>query len=141
MNLDEALDRLQRAGCRITEQRRIVVQTALSYGRYFTATEIEREVLDTNPGLGRATIFRTLESLAGAGLLARVGSGLTRGYIVCAAEDHHHHLVCSSCHLVVKVPGCLVEERMAQVSAATAFRVDGHHLEYYGLCAKCQGKS
>jgi Fur family transcriptional regulator, ferric uptake regulator len=138
VNPDRALERLREGGGRITRPRRIVVEAALSFGHFFTATEIETEVLRAHPDVGRATIFRTLESLTQVGVLAHVSGGRKGGYTVCHDDDHHHHLVCLRCRLVVELPGCQLDEQMERLSATTAFRVYGHHLEYYGLCANCQ---
>lgn len=139
MTVDEVLKLLQQTGHRITRQRRAVVEVALCRRQHFTAADISSEIRLSNPSLGRATVFRTLDSLASIGLLARIhGSDSCHSYIVCRDDEHHHHLVCSCCGLVVKVPGCLLEAQADKLSAQTGFRVDGHHLEFYGLCSRCQ---
>ncbi len=138
MDVDYILERLQSNGYRATKQRRAVVEKVLAYGRHFTSTEIERDIERDDEHVGRATIFRTLERLEALGILARINSGPGPGYIVCGTTDHHHHLVCSSCGLVVKVPDCHIEDEIEHLSDATGFRVDGHYLEYYGLCNRCQ---
>jgi Fur family transcriptional regulator, ferric uptake regulator len=135
---EEVLAALQSAGYRVTHQRQTVIRTALGYGRHFTAAEIERDAGQVDLGIGRATLFRTLEAMVSCGSLARVNSGPGRGYIVCGAHDHHHHIICSGCGTVAKVPGCQAEERVAELSESTGFRVDGHYLEYYGLCSECR---
>lgn len=138
MTPDEVLAALKSTGYRVTRQRLAVIHAALAYGRHFTAAEIERDAVRLDAGIGRATVFRTLEAMVSCGSLARVSGGPVRGYVVCGAQDHHHHLVCSGCGLVVKVPGCQAQEHVAELSETTGFRVDGHHLEYYGLCSTCR---
>lgn len=139
MTVDEVLAILQGAGHRITRQRRVLIEAALSRRRHFTASDIAAEVRDELPSLGRATVFRTLDALASLGLLSRIHlSDNCHGYIACQSGDHHHHLICSQCGLVVKVPGCALSPQAERSVAAMGFRIDGHHLEYYGLCANCQ---
>ena len=51
---------------------------------------------------------------------------------------HHHHLICSNCGKVVDFPSCELEEAQQSLSKQTGFRIDGHLLEFIGLCQACQ---
>jgi len=132
------LARLQAEGLRLTEPRRQVVQAIVALGRPFSAEELYHALQAANRPVGRATVFRTIDRLVAIGVLARVHhpSGVHR-YLLRGTE-HRHHIVCVQCGTVAEFSGCNVDALGAAVVAQTRFRVDGHWLELFGLCARCQ---
>ncbi|HEY9785281.1 MAG TPA: transcriptional repressor [Candidatus Obscuribacterales bacterium] len=89
------------------------------------------------PGL--TTVYRSLESLVGLGLVQSVdlGDGERRFELVKPGE-HHHHLVCDKCRSSVHLDQCLVAELEEAIKSKYGFEVRGHILEIFGLCAHCQ---
>jgi len=51
---------------------------------------------------------------------------------------HGHHLICSSCNQVVEFDGCDLEALFKSVASKTGFRIEGHWLQVFGRCPKCQ---
>jgi Fur family ferric uptake transcriptional regulator len=130
----EILDYLREAGFRDTASRRAVVTTAVRLGR-FSAAEIVDEL--RGDGIGRATVFRTLELLTSLGLLDQLHTDPRHPYTVCSPR-HHHHLVCTSCSKVTEVTLPAVERAVRSLADQAGYRLDGHLLEITGLCADCQ---
>lgn len=121
-------------GYRMTGPRRAVVASVLGKERPFTAEQLVTEL----PGIGRATVYRTLEILASVDLLTRLlQPGGHPAYVV-GAPGHRHHLVCSECGTVVAFTQCPVDELVRELTRDTAFAISGHHLEVFGLCPGCQ---
>lgn len=135
--------RLIEAGHRVTAPRRAVLVHIATQGNTFTAADLI-EAFKSTPSVGRATIFRTLDLLVEMDLLERVhleASGASSSaYVLCGlADTHHHHTVCTRCGEVSNLEGCFLDaRRLRGLSAQGSFRVDDHHLELYGVCAKCQ---
>jgi Fur family transcriptional regulator, ferric uptake regulator len=132
------LRRLADSGERMTEPREIVVR-ALTAGRGV----INPEALsyDLHPqGVGRATVYRTLDLLERHGMLTRVHVDGCRGYTLCD-EGHHHHLLCSGCSRVLPVDATGVEAEILRLAEQLKFRVDTHTLEFAGLCETCQKRA
>ena len=135
---DWMLRRLADSGERMTEPREIVVR-ALSA----ETGVINPEALsyDLHPrGVGRATVYRTLDLLERYGMLTRVHVEGCHGYTLCD-EGHHHHLLCSACGRVVPVDATGVEAEILRLAEQLKFRVDTHTLEFAGLCESCQKKT
>ena len=88
------LGALEEQGNRMTWPRRELAATLARRADSFSAEEIVAEV----PGLGRATIYRTLRLLVESGVLCKavMPNGSPR-YSLDDAFHHHHHLVCVSC--------------------------------------------
>lgn len=134
----EILDDLQAQGYRVTGQRRAILDIVATSKGHFTANDVLEAVRQHLPSVGRATVFRTLELLARLGWLSRVHETAgCHGYVLCN-NSHHHHLVCLRCGMVVNVANCDLTEQVRKLSQSTGFRIDGHRLEYFGLCGLCR---
>ena len=130
---------LDRAGYRLTEPRRALAALIADQDGHFTAAELVVAARDRRLGIGRATVFRTLEVLAEVGAVERLDlpSG-EHAYVGCEPA-HHHHVVCSRLRQDdrdrrFRVCGPIVRE----VARQTGYRVDDHRLELFGLCPACQ---
>jgi Fe2+ or Zn2+ uptake regulation protein len=133
------LTRLQEAGHRMTSARRAVVEAVVGRDHHFTGADVLAEVEDRT--VGRASVFRTLDLLVDLGLIGRVHPPTGgRGYVLCP-QDHHHHVICSQCGLVLDLPGCPIGTETEQQARSAGFRLHGHRLEYYGVCMNCQEDS
>lgn len=88
-------------------------------------------------GIGRATVYRTLDRLEQLGVLARVDVGTTHGYTVCDDERHHHHLVCRARRMVVTIDAAAIELEIERLAKRLRFRLLAHTLEIEGQCAAC----
>ena len=89
------------------------------------------------PGL--TTVYRSLESLVGLGLVQAVdlGDG-ERRYELVEPGEHHHHFVCESCRKSVHLDECLISQFDAAVKSKYGFLIRSHVFEIFGLCAECQ---
>jgi Fur family ferric uptake transcriptional regulator len=144
MQTRQAMSRaLSGAGFRMTRPRRAVAQLLTEREGRFTAEELLAESRSRGLGIGRATIFRSLELLGRLNLVERVDlpSG-DHAYLICE-PDHHHHVICSECGkaetFAMEARG--LSERLEQVARTTGYQIDAHRLEVYGRCPECQAKS
>lgn len=83
----------------------------------------------------RVTLYRTFRELEGAGLVKRVHflhEDEDRFELGEAVRPHHHHVVCEGCGTVKPVHA---EPRRPRLPRG--FKLLGHQLEFYGLCARC----
>ena len=128
---------LDRAGYRLTEPRRSLAVLIASRDGHFTATELLSDARAMRLGVGRATIFRTLEVLEGLGAVERLDlpSG-EHAYVVCEPA-HHHHVVCSRCGRTSEIDDAGLRTVVREVARRTGYRVDEHRLELFGLCPAC----
>lgn len=131
---------LSQAGLRMTAPRRAVAHLLSEREGQFTAEELLAESQRQGLGIGRATIFRSLELLGRLSLVERVDlpSG-EHAYLLCQPE-HHHHVICSQCGRAATfgMDDRGLPERLEQVARATGYRIDAHRLEVYGRCPDCQ---
>ncbi len=139
-NREEILRLLREEGYRITQPRVAIVDAILDTPGGFTADWLYDRLRDV-AGIGRATVFRTVDTLAHLGYLRRLhGEDHCSSYIR-TTPGHHHHLICTNCRCVVEFDGCTVEALASELGARTQFRIEGHWLELFGLCPDCQARA
>jgi Fur family ferric uptake transcriptional regulator len=97
------------------------------------------KVKKCNPGIGQATVYRTLKLFAEAGLAREVllHDGQTR-YEHVVAGEHHDHLVCTGCNAIIEFENETIEKLQDEIAARHGFMIRNHKLEIYGLCANCR---
>ncbi len=126
---------------RNTRPRKLIAErliTLADNGADFTTDDLWQELRQSEPRIGRATVFRSVEKLVDKGLLDRVEfADGTHHYRVCGGT-HHHHLTCTQCHRVIEVDLCLPHEQLDAIGAQNNFSIEGHSLSIFGRCKTCQ---
>jgi len=140
MDAPSITDALGAAGYRLTSPRRALAGLIAGWDGHFTADELIRASSRRRLGVGRATVFRSLEVLVDLGLVERLDlpSG-EHAYVACE-PTHHHHVVCSSCGRSTEVGDLGLGEMSEAIERATGFRIDTHRLELFGLCPACRDR-
>ena len=130
---DETTAKLAGIGHRVTATRRAVLDAMSASQRPFTIEEI----CEAAPGVGRATVFRTVKLLQESEVLCRVllEDGSIRYQL--SRSGHHHHLVCSYCGSVQEFAEPRLDALIQQVARDNRFNLEGHSLDLYGQCATC----
>ena len=134
----QIIERLARQGHRPTTPRQAIIELVAPRRDHFSAQEVWDEVRGRHRGIGRATVFRTLDLLAELGVLNRIHTddGCNR-YTVCETT-HHHHLMCVECGAVASLEAADIEQQIRRMAGAAGFELLTHHLELVGRCANCR---
>jgi Fur family ferric uptake transcriptional regulator len=128
---------LDRAGYRLTGPRRALATLIAEQAGHFTAADLVAAARRGRVGVGRATVFRTLEVLEALGAIERLDlPGGEHAYVGCEPA-HHHHVVCSQCGRTSEIRDADLSRVVDQVSRRTGYRIDEHRLELFGLCPVC----
>ncbi|MFK4114949.1 Fur family transcriptional regulator [Microbacterium sp. NPDC006705] len=115
------------------------VRTALSDARGFvSAQDLHASLRDDKTGIGLATVYRALATLAASGEADQLQSPDGEAiYRACSSDGHHHHLICRSCGLTVEIQATDVEEWAHRTAAANGFTQAEHIVDIFGVCAAC----
>ncbi|OJV62120.1 MAG: transcriptional repressor [Clostridiales bacterium 38-18] len=134
--------KLKEAGYKLTPQR-IAILSAIeaNKGLHLNTEEIYDIVKQTNPEMGLATVYRTLQLLEELEVVSSLNleDGCVR-YELYNDEGHHnhHHLICTQCGAVIEVEGDLLDELENKIEKEYAFEILDHKLKFYGICSKCK---
>jgi Fur family transcriptional regulator, ferric uptake regulator len=126
------------AGYRVTEPRRSLARLIGERGGLFTADELVRESRTQRLGVGRATVFRSLEILTELGVVERLDLPTGDHAFVACDPTHHHHVVCSQCGRSTDVGDSGMARVLEEVARRSGYRIETHRLELFGLCPFCQ---
>ncbi|MCL3860606.1 Fur family transcriptional regulator [Actinotalea sp. K2] len=123
---------------RMTRQRSAVADVLDAVEDFRSAQQLHEILRDRGEGVGLATVYRTLQSLADGGEVdvLRTADGESV-YRRCVRRGHHHHLMCRVCGATVEIDGPSVETWAAQMGAQHGFEDIDHTMELFGTCARC----
>ncbi|MEN8098448.1 MAG: Fur family transcriptional regulator [Chloroflexota bacterium] len=123
---------------RLTRSRTVVLQVLAEADEPLDAAAILDQGRKLHPGLGRISVYRTLDLLVelGAARLIHAQQGAKRYAL--AHTSHSHHLLCRNCGHMVEFSCDGLEVILQRVSGESGFKVQGHLLQLEGLCRDCQ---
>ncbi|MHB9146826.1 MAG: Fur family transcriptional regulator [Symbiobacteriia bacterium] len=138
--------RLAERDYKITPQRQVILKALMDRAQgggeanHLSADQVHAIVHQTNPEVGLATVYRTLDLLAELGILQKVnfGDGRSRYEFTEARTRHHHHLVCVQCGRVVEFTDALARSLDSIVDEQLGFRILDQELTIYGYCSECR---
>ncbi len=128
---------LRRKGLKNTKQRLLILEAFLGSASHYSTEDLYLKLRKNHPHIGYATVHRTLKLLAECGIALELnfGDGHTRFEPLNA--EHHDHMVCTECGLIIEFSEPKIEKLQEQVAALHNFKIQNHRHELYGLCASC----
>jgi len=126
-------------GGRITRQRLEVAQALMEEKGHMGVGALSDVIKKRFPSIGKATLYRTMKLLCDAGIAkaCEFGEGFLR-YEALHPEEHHDHLICTSCGKIVEFEEKAIEALQEAVAKRFKFEIVSHRLDIFGLCDKCR---
>ena len=119
---------------RNTIQRRAIYRAFEEVGRPMGPAEIFDAARPHAPGIGIATVYRTIKRLLEEGWLAQVElPGEAPRYEI-SGKGHHHHFRCDKCNKVYDLKGC--PNAFKQI-LPKGFALERHEIYLFGRCQAC----
>lgn len=135
-----ALGQLRSGGHRVTGARIAVIETLARLDGHPSAEELWSALEHRHPGVHRATVYRTLETLADLGVVTHVhmSHGTTAYHLTgLVAGREHLHARCRVCGRVFDLPGNLLDPVRRRLARENDFNLDPHHVALSGTCLTC----
>ena len=144
--MNEYLERfrhyLEERGMHPTGRRLSIAAHVYGLTGHHSIEDIYRRLKETEPGLGQATVYRTLRVLLEAGLVRelRLGDGTGRYEAVRGARAHGH-LICRNCGAIVEISDRRFGRLQRQMAEAYGFSLEEQLQSLFGLCTECRAGS
>ena len=139
LRLDAFATHCRDRGLPLTAQRRVILDVVLDLDGHPAADDVLRVVERRLPGVSRATVYRTLETLERAGVITRVCHP-GRGVRYDRRTDLHHHLVCLRCGGVRDISDQRLDRIEIPDTSRLGFEVVEHRVQLRGICLACREK-
>ena len=121
---------------RRTRQRSVIQGVLLEGNRPLSPHDILEAARVKAPGLGIATVYRTIRTMMTEGTLVVVEMPGEAARYETAGKEHHHHFQCRECDDIFDIQGCPPD---LQKLAPKGFRLEDHQVVLYGVCPPCTG--
>ncbi len=123
---------------RLTNQRSAILEVMqANRGKHLSAEEVLLEARHKYPVIGMATVYRTLDILAGMDILTKTMFKDKFRYELADNDRHkHHHILCMSCGAISEVQEDLLHQLEARLEEL-GYEVLDHELKFYAYCPAC----
>jgi Fe2+ or Zn2+ uptake regulation protein len=129
--------KVKSAGYKLTLPRLAVIEVLESQPEHLNHNQILAEAQKIYPKVSRATVYRTLELLVDLNLVRPLYlNDPTQRFV--SATGGHHHLVCSSCGVIIEFDHCTADQLAQELTQKYGFEIHSHLLEFQGICRTCQ---
>jgi len=135
------LEHIRQSGLRKTAQRDLILEVFLKTEEHLSSEDLYWLIQKQDSGIGHTTVYRTLKLLTAAGLAREVRFGDGKTYYEHHYDhEHHDHMICTECGLVIEFFSPEIEELQDQMAEKLGFKPTHHSLRLLGVCADCQKK-
>lgn len=146
IHIDEEMDKINRhmmeKGYKLTTQRKATVRVLLENERdHLSAEDVYMRLKDCYPGIGLATVYRTLELLNELHIVEKMnfGDGVARFDLRHDDHEHmHHHLICTECGAVEEIKDDWLLALEQKLESEYGFKVSDHRLDFMGHYTDCK---
>jgi Fur family ferric uptake transcriptional regulator len=129
---------LRPAGSKRSSKRDRILSIFARQQAHLSADNLCDLVRQEDPGIGRATVYRTLQWMVGAGIARKVDFGEGRSRFEPAfRHPRHFHLICEQCHRSSEFLSSDVESMIEEVTAARRFTAARAVVQVFGTCEEC----
>ncbi|MBE0582832.1 MAG: transcriptional repressor [Desulfofustis sp.] len=124
---------------RMTNQRELILKELRSSRQHLSADELYERVKKVMPRISLATVYRNLETLSGAGIIAKLEiSGRQKRFDYNVVE--HDHIYCIRCHRVDNISFDRNLAGLTDQDPPGGYQITGYRVEFVGICPSCRKK-
>lgn len=130
---------LRPAGGKRSSKRDRILNLFVRQEGHLSADDLCDLVRREDPGIGRATVYRTLQWMVGAGIARKVDFGEGRSRFEPAyRHPRHFHFVCNACHRSSEFLSSDIESLIEEIAGARSFVPAQTVVQISGTCEECR---
>lgn len=118
-------------GFKMNEKRRIILDVLDQAHDHPSVDDVYKRVVTRDRNISIATVYRTINILADAGLLTRLTLGGGKSRYEETQDEHHEHLIDVRSGAVVEFRNPEIAELIRQAAAALGYRPVDYRLEVF----------
>jgi Fur family ferric uptake transcriptional regulator len=132
-SLDDALNRCQILGMRLSRQRRFILELLWQAQEHLSAREIYDRLNHQGKAIGHTSVYQNLEALSAQGIIECIerSDGRLYGNI----SDSHSHVNCLDTDQILDVHVELPEDLIQQIEAQVGVKITDYRIDFFGYRA------
>jgi Fur family ferric uptake transcriptional regulator len=132
----KVIEFLEKKNLRITNQRRVIIDTVFDTEEHFTAEQLLEWAREKDRHISRATVYRTLPLLTESNLVHEMDFGKPYKLYDPNYSDHpnHNHLICEDCEKIVEFDSDQIESIENEIGHKLGFTVKSQKLQLSATC-------
>ncbi|MBD2605565.1 transcriptional repressor [Scytonema hofmannii FACHB-248] len=129
-SLEDAIDRCQTLGMRVSRQRRFILELLWQAQEHLSAREIYDRLNQEGKEIGHTSVYQNLEALSSQNIIECIErcDGRLYGNI----SDSHSHVNCIDTNQILDVHIELPEDFIRQVEEQTGVKITEYSINFYG---------
>ncbi|MDH6059742.1 transcriptional repressor [Chrysosporum bergii ANA360D] len=129
-SLEDALDRCQLLGMRVSRQRRFILELLWEAKEHLSAREIYDRLSQQGKDIGHTSVYQNLDALSSQGIIECIErfDGRLYGNI----SDSHSHVNCIDTNQLLDVHIQLPPELIREVEEKTGVHITEYSINFYG---------
>ncbi|MBI5755671.1 MAG: transcriptional repressor [Nitrospirae bacterium] len=135
--MENIITKYKEKGLRLTPQRIAILKYLDGNTGHPTADNIYRDIKRRYPTLSFATVYNTLQTLKEHGGIMEITIDSMRKHYD-PNTTPHHHIICVDCNEIWDVFEDYSKVLRLPPHLTREVRIAGAHVDFYGLCRKCQ---
>lgn len=129
-SLEEAIDRCQVLGMRLSRQRRFILELLWQAQEHLSAREIYDRLNQQGKEIGHTSVYQNLEALASQNIIECIER--SEGRLYGNISDPHSHINCLDTNQILDVHVELPPELIQQLEAQTGVKITNYRIDFYG---------
>ena len=119
-------------GVKLTEQRKIIAKIMSNSKDHPDVDELYKRVLNVDPKISIATVYRTVKLFAEEGIVTKHGFKGTKARYEELSESHHDHLIDIKTGEIIEFVDDEIEKLQKKIAEKFGYDLVDHKLELYG---------
>ncbi|MEC4984308.1 MAG: Fur family transcriptional regulator [Oscillatoria sp. PMC 1068.18] len=129
-SLEDALNRCQELGMRVSRQRRYILELLWEVQEHLSAREIYDRLNQRGKEIGHTSVYQNLEALSSQGIIESVER--CDGRLYGNVSDSHSHVNCLDTNQIIDVYVELPAELLQEIEAKTKVKIVDYRIDFYG---------
>ncbi|MEA5449110.1 Fur family transcriptional regulator [Leptolyngbya sp. CCNP1308] len=135
-SLDDAIERCQALGMRLSRQRRYILDLLWQHQGHLSAREIYDRLNQQGREIGHTSVYQNLDALSEQGIIECVerADGRLYGHL----SDSHSHVNCLDTNEIIDIEVTLPADLIQQIEARTGVTITDYRIDFFGTTTATQ---
>ncbi len=129
-SLDDALNRCQGLGMRLSRQRRFILELLWQAQEHLSAREIYDRLNRQGKDIGHTSVYQNLEALSAQDIIECIER--SEGRLYGNISDSHSHVNCLDTNQILDLHVELPAELLQQIEQQTGVKITDYRIDFFG---------